>query len=489
MSSAMIDPTLRQLIADCHHFEAIKFGDFVLKTGIHSPIYLDIRPMVNRPKPLKQLSELMYKKIISMNITHDLICGVPYSALSIASSICVQKFVNMITKRKENKDYGTKQLIEGQYKPGDHVVIVEDIISSGSSILETVIALRSAGLVVTDAIVFIDRQQNGVNNMKEYGIDVHSLIDVKTALDVLEEEKRINGHQKSGIIEWIDANPLRINDDIVNEWKLLCLQNKTSKLLSYEERSQLPETHPLSQQLFKLMVRKKSNLCVAVDLTTSKEILDLAEKIGPSIVMLKLHIDIVEDFDHKFIEELTALAAEHEFFIFEDRKFADIGQTVGLQFTKGVHRISSWAHIVNAHLVSGPGVLEGLRQGFEKDSNRGCLLVASMSTKDNLMNSAFPKSAYKWSQKYKDFVIGFICQSRVSADQRFIHMTPGVHIDVSGDPLGQQYVTPEEAIKKRGADVVIVGRGITGASDREFDHTLQLYQKRAFEAYLNRDSD
>ena len=107
-----------------------------------------------------------------------------------------------------------------------------------------------------------------------------------------------------------------------------------------------------------------------------------------------------------------------------------------------------------------------------------------MSSKDNLMNASYPKSAYKWSQKYADFVIGFISQSRVSADQRFLHMTPGVHIDVSGDGLGQQYVTPEEAVGKRGADVVIVGRGITGAADSR--GTAHLYRQKGYEVYVQR---
>lgn len=123
----------------------------------------------------------------------------------------------------------------------------------------------------------------------------------------------------------------------------------------------------------------------------------------------------------------------------------------------------------------------------QNDPNRGCLLVASMSSEGNQLNASSHQTAYKWSQKYNDFVIGFICQSRVSSDQSFIHMTPGVKIDSTGDGLGQQYVTPKEAVLKRGADVIIVGRGITSAKQPEKE--AKLYQTIGFEAYLTQISD
>ena len=117
---------------------------------------------------------------------------------------------------------------------------------------------------------------------------------------------------------------------------------------------------------------------------------------------------------------------------------------------------------------------------------RGCLLVASMSSKGNQLNASSSQTAYKWSKQFDDFIIGFICQSRVSADQTFLHMTPGVQIDSTGDGLGQQYVTPEDAILRRGADLIIVGRGITNASNPQT--MAKLYQQKGFESYLKRNN-
>ena len=192
-----------------------------------------------------------------------------------------------------------------------------------------------------------------------------SLIDVKTVLKFLEEDNKISLDETKKTLEWIQSNSLKINDNIINDFQLLSLLNRTSKLLSYEERSEL-STHPLNKKLFALMAKKKSNLCVALDLTESQKILSLAEKIGKSIVVLKLHIDTVSDFTLAFIEKLQEIARVKEFMIFEDRKYADIGNTVKLQYTAGIYKTSSWADIINAHLVSGPGVIEGLRSGIAK---------------------------------------------------------------------------------------------------------------------------
>ncbi len=87
----------------------------------------------------------------------------------------------------------------------------------------------------------------------------------------------------------------------------------------------------------------------------------------------------------------------------------------------------------------------------------------------------------KCAEKYSDFVIGFISQSRLIANKKFLHCTPGVHLNSTGDQLGQQYVTPRQAIDGRGADILIIGRGILDSINRV--KTAEEYQLEGYQAY------
>nr|RBR02174.1 hypothetical protein FVER53263_04827 [Fusarium verticillioides] len=123
-------------------------------------------------------------------------------------------------------------------------------------------------------------------------------------------------------------------------------------------------THPLSRHLYKLMDLKASNLCLSADVATARELLYFADKIGPSIVVLKTHYDMVAgwDFDPRTGTgaKLASLARKHGFLIFEDRKFGDIGNTVELQYTSGAARIIEWAHITNVNMVPGKASVASL---------------------------------------------------------------------------------------------------------------------------------
>nr|CAH7730863.1 unnamed protein product [Callosobruchus chinensis] len=94
----------------------------------------------------------------------------------------------MVMRRKEAKDYGTKKMIEGVFKKGDNCLIIEDVITSGSSILETVDDLTAEGIKCSEAVVFLNREQGGAEFLKQNGINVHSLLNLTDLMRYLEEE-------------------------------------------------------------------------------------------------------------------------------------------------------------------------------------------------------------------------------------------------------------------------------------------------------------
>ena len=236
----------------------------------------------------------------------------------------------------------------------------------------------------------------------------------------------------------------------------------------------------------------------------------------PSLILpFKTHIDILDDFDHSLIERLQSLSQERDFIIFEDRKFADIGQsqptsyfgkilyfhlgnTVALQYSSGVHKIASWAHLTNAHPVPGPSIITGL-SSVGLPLGRGLLLLAEMSTKGSLAVGEYTEQAVQMARQHRDFVIGFIAQRRMEgvgaspnedlSNEDFLILTPGIALDCKGDGMGQQYRTPREAVLKSGSDVIIVGRGIYGSDLKAVDTIsarAERYMSEGWAAYKER---
>jgi|APSaa5957512535_1039671.scaffolds.fasta_scaffold214238_2 uridine monophosphate synthetase len=181
------------------------------------------------------------------------------------------------------------------------------------------------------------------------------------------------------------------------------------------------------------------------------------------------------------IHEISELSVKHNFLIFEDRKFADIGNTVRLQYQNGPFKISSWTDMANFHIIPGPGVLDGLIAANSK-TDRAFIVLSQMSSKGSMMTDEYSKESIRLAENHPNDVIGFICQNKQSSDPRFLHMTPGVSLINSSDSFGQQYRSPERAIVQDGCDIIIVGRGIIESNDMVSEAVK--YKNAAWNAHL-----
>ncbi|KAL7424564.1 orotidine 5'-phosphate decarboxylase [Cryptotrichosporon argae] len=263
---------------------------------------------------------------------------------------------------------------------------------------------------------------------------------------------------------------------------------------TYEARA---AAHPnaAARRLLETMMRKRTNLCISVDVTTAAEVLDVVRIVADSVCMVKTHIDIISDFTPALTAELARLADAHDFLIFEDRKFADIGNTVALQYSSGVHAIASWSHMTNAHPLPGPGIISGLGT-VGRPLGRALLLLAEMSSKGNLATGAYTRTAVQMAREGgRDWVVGFIAMDRAHLrdataaadedDEDWLILTPGVGLQAKGDSLGQQYRSPHEVVHDSGCDVIIVGRGIYGVKggDDAVRQEAERYRQEGWKAY------
>ena len=187
------------LITSLYQIGAIQFGEFKLKSGKTSSIYINLRKIISYPTLLRTVANAMWEK--TRGVSYDLICGVPYTALPMATCMSLEHNTPMIMRRKEKKEYGTKQMIEGEFKPGQQCLIIEDVVTTGGSIIETANDLEGAGLIVKDVVALIDREQGGKENLANYHL--HTLLSLTDILNSLLNSTLLTPAEKNAVKQFL----------------------------------------------------------------------------------------------------------------------------------------------------------------------------------------------------------------------------------------------------------------------------------------------
>ncbi len=149
-----------------------RVGEFVLKSGIKSPFYVDLRRIVSDPVFLKLIAQAYAS--ISRDLDFSRIAGIPMAALPIATAVSIETGVPLIYPRLSVKDHGTGNKIEGEFRRGDRVLLLDDLITSGKSKIEAVEVLRSEGIEVTDLVVLLERSNSAHTEIEAAGVRVHA---------------------------------------------------------------------------------------------------------------------------------------------------------------------------------------------------------------------------------------------------------------------------------------------------------------------------
>ena len=190
------DGAVRMIDAGC-----IRFGDFTLKSGLRSPVYLDLRLLASHPTVLRRAA-VAYQDVLD-GLTFDRLAAIPHAAMAIGTAIALASGKPMIYPRLDVKDYGRQRGVEGEFVSGDTAVVIDDLATTGGSKFEAVERLRQAGLRVADVVVLIDRQSGASPALEAQGLRLHAVFTLEQLLELWESSGGIRPDEAHAVRQFL----------------------------------------------------------------------------------------------------------------------------------------------------------------------------------------------------------------------------------------------------------------------------------------------
>jgi uridine monophosphate synthetase len=195
----LLDEHVEAIALRLHEIGAVRLGHFILHSGRTSPIYIDLRLLASYPKLLRQAAAAY--SLLLQPLNFDLLSAAPLAGLPLGTALSLEMNMPLIYPRLTTKAYGTGKKIEGRWQRGQTVVVIDDLITSGASLLQTIAVLEEEGLNVNDVGVLIDREQGGKQHIESEGFNLYSVMTISHLLELLENKGRITTQQVAEILE------------------------------------------------------------------------------------------------------------------------------------------------------------------------------------------------------------------------------------------------------------------------------------------------
>lgn len=400
---------------------------FLLKSGERSTLYVDLRKMITHPNILRRTAELMYAEALPFLSQNDVdfFAGVVAGGIPLSVMLSQRSGMPMLMIRSERKTHGTGNLIEGLPDGNKmiNVVLVEDVITTGISVRETLQKIADSGL----------------KNIKVVGC--------------------VCAINRGSASDFVPDTTI----PLISLWTLADLSKRT-----FSQRAMLAKNE-FAARLFTQMALRRSNLIWSADIENGKTLLETLEKIAPYIAAVKIHFNAIDNsFDRDMFLKICKM---YELLIISDHKFADIGASVASQLTHAPNE--TLADATTVHPIAGSGAIHALA-----DLGISSIIVAQMSSTNSLTLGS------SLAGENEKNVGAIVCQIRwddnIDAGDGFVYMTPGVHLNRTTDGLDQNYRDCVAAIERDGCDAIIVGRGISEAPD--VVEAAKSYQTAAWDA-------
>jgi orotate phosphoribosyltransferase len=195
--------------------KALKIGDYTLSSGKKSPYYVDLRQSISDPIAMDWIANAL-ARIVANEIGRtkaDKIMGVPTAGVPFATLVSQKLAIPMLYYRKERKEHGVRKKIEGDMERNDRIVMIDDLITTGQSVIEAAVAARDQGGIVSELVVLLDREQGGKEHLRTQSIEPHVLFNISEAFDWLREVELLSADDYQTIMAYISTERNGPNSD------------------------------------------------------------------------------------------------------------------------------------------------------------------------------------------------------------------------------------------------------------------------------------